>query len=146
MKTKELKDRISLRELFDTVSILGDKKDFNAQVKLFTEDAMSETFAGGTSILNLKGREAMAEAFGGFLQDFETVYHFNGQQVVSIEGDNATGTCYCLVTLISKENGKQMQTNIGAIYQDDYVRKDNCWLIAKRKGTFDWQLKSEVNQ
>ena len=146
MITTELQDRASLRELVDTVSILGDKKDYNAQVKLFTEDALSETFSGGAPILKLKGREAMAEAFTGFLRDFETVYHFNGQQVVSIEGDKATGTCYCLVTLIANQNGKQMQTTIGAIYQDDYVRRDNCWLIAKRKGTFEWQVKSEVSE
>jgi len=107
---------------------------------------VSETFAGGTTILKLKGRKEMAEAFGDFLKNFDTVYHFNGQQVVAINGDNATGTSYSLVTLISTENGKKMKTTIGAIYQDDFVREDNRWLIAKRIGNFDWQEKSEVNQ
>jgi predicted double-glycine peptidase len=57
----------------------------------------------------------MAEAFGQFLKDFDTVYHFNGQQVVTIDGDYGTGTCYCLITLIGSENGKKMDTTIGAI-------------------------------
>jgi hypothetical protein len=144
MNSKESEDRILLKELVDTVSILGDRKDFNAQVQLFSEDALSETFAGGASILKLKGRKEMAEAFGNFLKDFETVYHFNGQQVVTINGENASGTCYCLVTFVGKENGKKIRTTIGAIYQDDYVREDSHWLIAKRIGTFDWQEKSEV--
>jgi len=85
MNIKEIEVRISLKELVDTVSILGEKKDFNAQVKLFAEDALSETFAGGTSILKLKGRKEMTEALGVFLKDFETVYHFNGQQIVTID-------------------------------------------------------------
>ena len=143
MNIKELEDRISIKELVDSISILGDKKDFNAQVQLFTENALSETFAGGFSILKLKGRKEMAEAFGDFLKHFETVYHFNGQQVVNIEGDKATGTCYCLITLVGDENDKKMKTTIGAIYQDDYVREHNRWLIEKRTGNFDWQEKRE---
>lgn len=143
---KELEDRTSLKELVDSVSILADKKDFHTQVQLFSENAVSETFAGGTAILKLKGRKEMAEAFGDFLKDVETVYHFNGQQVVTINGDNATGTSYSLVTLISTENGKKMKTTIGAIYQDDFVREDNRWLIDRRIGNFDWQEKLEINE
>ncbi len=146
MNMKELEDRTSLKELVDSVSILADKKDFHTQVQLFSENAVSETFAGGTAILKLKGRKEMAEAFGDFLKDVETVYHFNGQQVVTINGDNATGTSYSLVTLISTENGKKMKTTIGAIYQDDFVREDNRWLIDRRIGNFDWQEKLEINE
>jgi len=146
MNIKEVEDRISLRELIDNVSILGDRKDFNAQVQLFAENAVSTTIAGGKVILMLKGRKEMAAAFGDFLKDVETIYHFNGQQVVTIEGDQATGTCYCIVTLIGNKDGKHMKTTIGAIYQDDYARIDNRWLIVKRIGNFDWQEKREVNQ
>ncbi|SFE60053.1 SnoaL-like domain-containing protein [Chitinophaga sp. CF118] len=146
MNIVELADRASLKELVDTVSILADKKDVHTQMQLFSENAMSETFVGGTSFLKLKGRKEMEEAFGNFLKNFETVYHLNGQQKVTINGDNATGTSYCLVTLIGTENGKKMKTTIGAIYQDDFVRENNRWLIAKRIGNFDWQEKCEVNQ
>ena len=34
-----------------------------------------------------------------------------------------------------------MKTIIGAIYQDDYIRENNRWLIAKRLGNFAWQEK-----
>ncbi len=146
MNIKELEDRTSLKELVDSVSILADRKDVHTQVQLFSENAVSETFAGGTTILKLKGRKEMAEAFGDFLKNFDTVYHFNGQQVVTINGDNATGTSYSLVTLTSTENGKKMKTTIGAIYQDDFVREDNRWLIDRRIGNFDWQEKLEINE
>lgn len=144
MDIKELEDRVSLRQLIDTISILGDRKDFNAQVQLFAEDAVSETFAEGVSILKLKGRNEMADAFDDFLRNFDTVYHFNGQQVLTINGDKALGTCYCQVTLIGLENNKRVKTKIGAIYKDDYIRVGKRWLIAKRVGTFEWQDKSEV--
>jgi len=87
MNIKEIADIISLKELVDCVSVSGDKKDFKAQVQLFAENALSETFVNGNSILKLTGRREMEEAFGEFLKDFRTVYHFNGQQVVAIDGN-----------------------------------------------------------
>lgn len=145
MDIKELEDRVSLKELIDRISILGDQKDFKNQVQLFTENAVSETSAGGITILKLEGRKVMAEAFSIFLKDFDTLYHFNGQHVVSINGDKATGTCYCLITLTGNEDGKKIKTTIGAIYRDDYVRVDNYWLIARRIGNFEWQEKRDIN-
>jgi hypothetical protein len=138
MNITELEDRIALKELVDNISILGDKKDFDNQVQLFSENAISETIAEGKTILKLQGRKEMAQAFKTFLQDVEIVYHFNGQHVVTINGDNAIGKCYCLITLIGNENDKKVKTTIGATYADDYIRIDNQWLIAKRVGNFEW--------
>lgn len=145
MDHKELEDRILLKELVDTISILGDKKDFNSQVQFFSENAVSETISQGKTILKLEGRKTMASAFANFLSEIDTVYHFNGQQLLTLEGDTARGTCYCLITLIGNENGKKIRTRIGAVYKDDYIRIDNHWFIARRIGTFDWQEKTEVN-
>mgnify|MGYP003638858502 CR=1 FL=1 len=146
MNLKELEHRIALKQLIDNVSILGDKKDFNQQVQLFTEDAVSETIAEGSTILKLEGRAEMVEAFSKFLKDFETINHFNGQQVVNVEGNSATGTCYCIITLIGNENGEKIKTTIGATYKDDYVLINERWLIAKRIGNFNWREKTEIYQ
>jgi ketosteroid isomerase-like protein len=145
MNNKELEDRISIRELIDRVSILGDQREVKQQVQLFSEDAISETYSGNTVLLKLKGRKEMEQAFTDFLQNFETVYHLNGQQTVTINGDHATGTSYCQVTLIRSENSKKMKTTIGVLYHDDYIRLNNRWLIAKRIGNFNWQEKREIN-
>jgi hypothetical protein len=144
MNIKNLEDRIALKELVDKISILGDQKDFENQVQLFSENALSETIAGEKTILKLEGRKEMARAFEKFLKDMEIVYHFNGQQVVIIDGDNATGKCYCLITLLGNENGKKIKTTIGAAYEDEYIRENNKWLVAKRVGTFEWQDKIEI--
>ncbi len=145
MDIKEIQDRISLKELIDQVSILGDQKDFQAQVQLFSENAISETISEGKTILQLKGRKEMAEKFEEFLKNCETVYHFNGQQQLTIDGDKAMGTVYCLITLIEIENDQKIKTTIGAIYKDDYIREDNRWLIDKRSGSFEWQEKNKFN-
>jgi hypothetical protein len=144
MNTKESDDKASLKELVDAISILADKKDVHNQVQLFSENAISETFVAGSLFLKVKGRKEMEMAFHNLLKNFEIVYHFNGQQNLTIDGDNATGTSYCLITLISSENGKRIKTTIGAIYEDDFVRENDKWLIAKRVGKFQWQEKLEV--
>lgn len=42
-------------------------------------------------VLRLTGRKEMEAAFGPNLNTFETVYHFNGQQGVTLNGDKAFG-------------------------------------------------------
>ncbi|MDJ1506125.1 nuclear transport factor 2 family protein [Xanthocytophaga agilis] len=145
MNSKETEDKISLRELVDSISILADKKDVHAQVQLFSENATSETYVNGKPFLKLKGRIEMEKGFAKFLKNVEIVYHFNGQQQVTIQGNSATGTCYCLITMIGTEDGKKIQTTIGAVYQDTYIRENNRWLINERIGNFEWQEKHKIN-
>ena len=61
--------------------------------------------------------------------------------MVTLNGDWATGTCYCLITLIGKQGTEEIKTTIGTIYHDDYIRENNRWLINKRIGNFIWQEK-----
>ncbi len=89
----------------------------------------------GQVVSSLKGRRQIGDTFAAFLGTFETVYHLNGQQTVTLHGDKATGTSYCFVTLIGMQEGKRMKTSIGAYYQDEFVRQNGRWLIAHRKAT-----------
>ena len=95
--TDEIKDRIVLKELVGTFSNLADTKEVHARVQLFTPTANSETFVNGASVSRLTGRDQLEKAFGAFLANFETVYHFNGQQTLNLNGDKASGTSYCMV-------------------------------------------------
>jgi hypothetical protein len=115
-----------------------------SQVLLFTEDATVQTFVGGNRVANLKGRKEMENAFAPFLARFETVYHFNGQHTVKLNGDNATGVLYCTVTLIGMQEGKRMKTTIGVSYKDEYVRQNGKWFIANRISNFNWQDTQEI--
>lgn len=145
-RISEIEDRIAIKNLVDTFSILADTKEIKKQVLLFTENATVQSTVNGQQGAALIGRKQIGDAFGGFLSMFEVVYHINGQQTVTLNGNKASGISYCAVTLIGVENGKKMKTSMGVYYNDEYVRENNHWLIAKRKSTFAWQEKSELGE
>lgn len=131
-------DRMALKELVDVFSCLADTKEVDKQVLLFTEDATVDSYRGDKLISSITGRKDLAQRFGDFLARFETVYHINGQQVVNIDGDTATGTAYCQVVLVANEGGKRTMLTQGVRYNDEYVKRDGRWLIAHRTSHFVW--------
>jgi ketosteroid isomerase-like protein len=143
-RLQQLEDKAALKNLVDVFSVLADKKDVQAQTLLFTEDATVDSISDGRPGSSFKGRKQIGDAFGAYLANFDTVYHINGQQTVEVAGDKATGTAYCLVVLIGKENGKTIRNTSGVIYNDEYVRRGKTWLIAKRVSNFTWRDRAEV--
>lgn len=143
-RIQQLEDQAALKRLVDTFSNLADQKDIDKQVLLFTEHATVESFVGDTLVSSLSGREQIGHAFAGYLGNFHTVYHHNGQQTVDIDGDQATGSSYCLVVLIGVEDGKNIKTSSGVFYSDRYVRRGGEWLIDTRVSRFAWQERSEM--
>lgn len=141
-----LEDRVALKNLVDTFSILADIKDTESQKLLFTEDAVVESRVQGQAGMTLKGRQQIGNAFAAYLNTFETVYHLNGQQSVLLNGNKASGISYCYVTLIGNENGKKIKTTMYVRYNDEFVREKNHWLISKRTSDFRWQNREELNQ
>jgi len=142
----EIEDRIAIKNVVDTFSILADTKEVEKQLLLFTENATVESVMQGQVGNALTGRKQIGDAFAGFLKNFETVYHINGQQTLTLNGDRASGISYCLVTLIGTASGKRIKTTMGVYYHDEFVKENNRWLIAKRKSTFAWQERTEMGQ
>ncbi|WP_162012170.1 nuclear transport factor 2 family protein [Streptococcus sp. S784/96/1] len=144
MNTETLMEKLALKELVDTFSNLADIKDTKTQAQLFVENA-TLTSHNGDQVFKQEGREAIEEACAAFLALFDTVYHLNGQQVVQIDGDKATGTAYCQVVLIgANEKGKQAQTTQGVRYEDEYVKVDGQWKIANRTSHFIYTDVKEI--
>jgi hypothetical protein len=145
-RINELENVRALRELVDNFSILADKKEVWKQTELFTKDAIVDSYVNGELTSSLKGTQEIGNAFESFLANFETVYHINGQHVVSINGNKAEGTLYCRVDLISSENGKRINNSSAVSYKDEYVFENGQWLIAKRISNFVWNDRGELNQ
>jgi hypothetical protein len=145
-KISELEDRIAIKNVVDTFSVLADQKDVQKQILLFTENATVASVVQGQPGATLSGRKQIGDAFAAFLSNFETVYHINGQQTVTLNGDKASAISYCLVILIGTVDGKKMKTTMGVYYNDDFVRVNSHWLIAKRKSNFAWQERQELGQ
>lgn len=142
-----MKDKMDLKELVDVFSILADRKDAKAQESLFTEDAVVRSYRDGKLISTLQGKKQIGEGFGNFLALFDTVYHINGQQVVTVDGDKGTGVSYCQVVLIGKDDkGQRVMTTQGVTYDDEYLRMDGKWLIAKRTSHFVWSDRKVMEQ
>ena len=144
MNAQDIADQLKLRALVDKVSILADKKEFEAQLQLFTEDAITEITVDGSLIMQLNGRQAMSAAFKGFNNSFAAAFHLTGQHVVTIKGEHANGTLYSHITLLSVAEGKKFKSTIGAIYQDEYEKVNGDWLIASRRGMFIGQDKNPL--
>jgi hypothetical protein len=145
-RIEELENVRALRELVDNFSILADVKEVWKQTELFTKDATVESYVNGELTSSFKGTQEIGNAFEGFLANFETVYHSNGQHVVTINGNKAEGTLYCRVDLISSENGKKINNSSAVSYKDEYVYENGQWLIAKRTSNFVWNDRRELNQ
>ena len=134
-----IEDKLALKYLVDEFSVLADRKDVAAQMDLFTDDAIVQSYRDGKLSSTLNGKDEIEKAFENFLSSFETVYHINGQQQVNINGDSATGISYCLVVLIRILDGQLTKTTYGVSYNDVYVRQNGKWLIANRKSHFNWE-------
>lgn len=144
-RLQEIEDRIALKNLVDTFSVLADVKDVDKQLFLFTEDATVVSVSDGKEGAPLKGRKQIGDAFSGFLKNFSTVYHINGQQTLRFNtSSSASGISYCLVFLVADEEGKKMKTTLAVRYNDDYVKKNGRWYITKRKSHFDIRENSEI--
>ena len=135
-----IEDVLALKKLVDTFSNLADVKDVKSQMDLFTEDAevISKT---ANQTFHTKGKKEIEKSFADYLSLFDIVYHLNGQQTVDINGDQATGTSYCFVTLIGK--GKMNQS--GVRYNDTYVKQNGKWLIKKRESNFTFTSVNPYN-
>jgi SnoaL-like domain len=141
-----IEDRIAIKNLVDTFSVLADVKNIDQQVLLFTENGTVESMRNGVAGNVLTGRKQIGDAFSGFLKNFDVVYHINGQLKLTLNGDKATGTSYCHVTLIGKNNGKTITTTMGVFYHDTYVKQGGRWYIAKRQSNFAWTGNRELGQ
>ena len=139
LDTISIKDEAAIKKLLNEFSILADNKDVEGQLKLFSEDALIETYRNGQISSSLNGKGEIFNAFSNFLSNFNVVYHLNGQQNISVDGDDADAISYCLVILISDDKDQRIKTTFGVSYNDKLKRVNGKWLITNRKSHFNWE-------
>jgi ketosteroid isomerase-like protein len=145
-RIQTLEDKAALKALVDAFSNLADQKDLATQALLFTEDAVVDTYFEGQLFASLKGRKEIEDTFSGFMANFETSYHINGQHTAELDGDRATAVHYCLVVLVNTVDGKKTRHTNGVYYNDEYVRQGSQWLISKRTSYFTWRDQQLMGQ
>lgn len=139
-----IEDKMALRELTDSFLSASDKKDSLGQASHFTENGTLTSIMGDIT-LTFSGRKEIADGFTQILHPLTTVLHLAGQHSTAINGNEATGSSYCYVTLIGSENDKRFERNIWAVYTDEYLKENGKWLINKRVATIAWEEIKELN-
>lgn len=102
-------------------------------MKLFTPNAVVESYREGKRNSVYNGQDEIEKAFADFLSQFDSVEHKNVEHRVEVNGSNAKGYGSCEVTLANKETRLEWTVN----YIDTYIFEDNKWLIQKRESYFD---------
>ncbi|WP_051951892.1 nuclear transport factor 2 family protein [Actinacidiphila yeochonensis] len=138
----EAADRIALRELVDAYAHCADRRDARGQAALFTEDTRFLVFMDATAsepTQELNGRASLAPVFDN-LNTYAATTHFNGQSVIALDGDRATGETYCLAHHVSRDQPPNRTIMIASIrYLDRFVRLDGGgWYFAERRLMVDW--------
>lgn len=130
-------DRAAIEELLARYLFAIDYSDWDAYVATFAEDGELE-FAAGVS----KGHEAIRETVTRFAGSIGRVYHTEDgqpailrhvilQSSIRVEGHRAWGRSLWL-EMANHGPGDTMKMGTYGIYEDEFVKVDGRWLIARR--------------
>lgn len=136
MSQEILEAKSALRALVDAFSNLADEKRIPDQMLLLTPDATVKVYMGDELMVDICGTQQVEETFTAFTANVKRSFHMNGQQLVEIDGDSATGITYCQVKHVSAEDDHEVVTDSSVRYDDEYVRQDGRWYITTRIARF----------
>jgi hypothetical protein len=133
-------DRLAIRELFDAYAHCADTRDAEGQKALFTAETRFSVYMDGPGSepsYVLDGREALSPVFDD-LNRYEVTMHFNGQSVVSLDGDRATGDSYTIAHHVFTEDGRRQMMVAWLRYLDVFTKIEKTWYIAERQIILQW--------
>ncbi len=132
MSIEDLTAAAEIRTVLDQFAILADEKRNHEQMALFAPDATLQVYIGGERVVDLTGVDQIEATFTAFSASTERSHHMNGQQVVTIDGDTATGVAYCQVKAVTRDGDHEVLADSSIRYDDEYARLDGRWVIRSR--------------
>jgi hypothetical protein len=136
----EAADRLAIRELLDAYAHCADRRDAEGQKSLFTVDTRFAVYMdgeGSPATYVLQGREALTPIFDD-LNRYEATTHFNGQSMVALTGDGATGESYTIAHHVFTEARDRKIMIASLRYLDTFTKIDRRWYFAERNLVVDW--------
>ena len=136
MKEAELArliDEGALRRSAELYAQGADRRDKALWAAIVTADCVIE--APG---IRLVGREQIVAALDIMARLYAATQHRVHNQVVSIEGDNASGETYSVAEHLSVAEGRRTLLTWAIRYQDRWRREQGQWRFASRKLLLDW--------
>jgi uncharacterized protein (TIGR02246 family) len=138
----QVADRGALRDLVDAYARHVDRRDVEAVAALFTADghlvSRLHNAAAAAPIVR-RGRQEIAAALLAGLDRYTATTHIVGGQVVTVDGDTATGDTVCLAHHVYDAGGTRRMLVMAVRYTDRYARQDGAWGFAERQLHLDWR-------
>jgi hypothetical protein len=137
---EEVADRLAIRELIDAYAHCADGRDAEGQMALFAANAHFMVYLDPRSsepTTDLHSRAALAPVFEN-LNVYEETTHFNGQSMITLEGERAEAETYCLAHHVSVAGGSRSLMIASIRYLDSFTRFRGTWLFAERRLYVDW--------
>jgi len=139
---RDIAARVALRLLVDTYARDVDRRDTGAVADLFSEDGRLVThfYPGPDGLPSVRsGRAEITSALVAGLRPYMATTHIVGGQVVTIEGDGATGETVCLAHHLYERDGSPRLLVMAVRYQDTFVCVSGSWRFAERQLRLDWR-------
>jgi hypothetical protein len=135
-------DRTALRDIVDAYARHVDRRDAVSVAALFTADGRLVSRlhnAAGDAPIVRRGRQEIAAALVAGLDRYVATTHVVGGQVVTIDGDTATGDAVCLAHHVYESHGSRRMLVMAVRYTDKFARQPEGWGFAERQLHLDWR-------
>lgn len=129
-RLQALEDRLAIQDLMSRYAAMVDQRDWDAMDRVFSPDATIDyTTTGGISGPYRSTLEWLHRA----LEPWPINLHYITNLTVELDGDRAKSRCYFYAPMgrAEQDGGQLVITNAGW-YDDDLVRTDDGWRIARR--------------
>ena len=143
----DAEDRQALADLVTAYARGCDRRRPEEVASLYTDDGgFAIVDAGsvpereaGVEPIEISGYDRMVAGFSR-LSRYEHTFHMLGQQTVDLDGDRATGECYCLAHHVEiADDGSRSVMIMHIRYQDRYARTADGWKFEHRTLMVDWR-------
>ena len=135
-------EAIALRRVVDCYGMTVDRRDADGFVALFEPDAVLQVFYGPESAgpsSESRGHGDLRAIPTGVGDRFAKTFHFVGNHVCDVSGEEATGEAYCLAHHMNDSPVGGTDYVMAIRYQDRYRHgPDGTWRFAHRKVLVDW--------
>ena len=109
-----------------------DDREYSLAERVFTEDA---TLVGPG--FDIESRPRIQKGLKT-IEQFEATLHSMHNQLVEIDGDEATGDTWCIANHLHEKEGVPHKLDWGIRYRDRYRREAGTWRIARRELHLVW--------
>ncbi len=127
----DLEDREAIKQVLYRHCYCVDEVDADAWAMLFTEDGSNSIVSapGGMRFDPVVGRTALRE-FASKMFPLATGMHISANEMITINGDEATVTSYCFAL---RDASPSPVVATAARFEDVFRKVDGEWLISSRR-------------